>query len=761
MSRLARLSRRARTPFRETLLATLALLAAATALGHEGDPKARERRKPFVGPVWREGDGGVAGLFAASGVSLKAWFPANTFNTGGATNTTGNDCWGYVSPSGREYAIVGLNGGTGFVEVTVPEESRIVAFQPGPTSLWRNAKTYGSHCYSVSEGGGGIQVFDLAQIDAGMVTLVNTVTAGGAAQTHTMIINEETGYLYRMGGSSNGIRIYSLANPVAPALVAEWQGRYVHDGFVTSYPSGPYAGKEIFFACGGLNNGFAQTGVTILDVTDKAAIVELSHFQYPNAAFCHQAWITEDRKYIYINDEIDEQNFGLNNLGRIVNVENLSAPFLAGTYSTGLVSVDHNLYVKGNLLFCSNYKTGLRIFDLAADPLAPSEIAWFDTYPEADATGYAGLWSNYPYLPSGTIIGSDIERGLFVWRLELPFANFTPDGTLPAQVDPRGDSIEITIAPRPGETLAAGGQKLRLSIDGGAPVDSPLVPLGADRWRADFPTIACGIPLRYQFVATDPAGRENTYPPLPVDAVATLGTSLRFSDDFETDQFWSVGALGDNATAGFWVRVDPVGTSAQPEDDNPAGTGTKCFVTGQGVVGGQAGAADVDGGSTSLVSPRLDCTGMQQPLVEYARWYSNNQGSNPNADSMPILISANNGATWVQLEEVNENLGAWKTKVFAIEDFIVPTDQVRLRFVARDLGGGSLVEAGVDDVRISYYDCPADTVPGDLNGDGVVSAGDLAALLGAWGSAGGPADLDGDGTVAAGDLTILVANWTP
>jgi choice-of-anchor B domain-containing protein len=759
MSRSDRTSTRARTALRATLAFALALAAGWTAFAHEGDPKGREKRRPFAGPVWREGDGGVAGAFAASGISLKAWFPANTFNAGGVSNTTGNDCWGYVSPSGREYAIVGLNGGTGFVEVTVPEQSQIVAFQPGPTSLWRNVKTYLHYCYSVSEGGGGIQVFDLSQIDAGTVTLVNTVTTGGAAATHTMIINANTGYLYRMGGSSNGLRIYSLLNPVAPALVAEWQGRYVHDGFVTNYTSGPYAGKEIFFACGGLNNGFAQSGVTILDVTNKSAIVELSHFQYPNAAFCHQAWITDDQKHIYINDEIDEQNFGLNNVGRIVNVENLSAPFLAGTYTTGLASVDHNLYVKGNLLLCSNYKTGLRIFDIT-DRLAPVELAWFDTYPEADATGYAGLWSNYPYLPSGTILGSDIERGLFVWRVELPIATFTPDGTLPAFVDPRGDSIEIAIAPRPGQTLAPDGQKLRLSVDGGAFVDSPLVPLGNDRWRAVLPAVACSTPMRYSFVATAPDGRENTFPALPVEAIAALGTAVRFADNFETDQFWTVGAAGDNATAGQWVRVDPVGTTAQPEDDNPAGTGTKCFVTAQGVVGGQAGAADVDGGTTSLVSPRLDCTGMQQPLIEYARWYSNNQGSNPNTDSMPVQISANNGATFVLLEDVNENLGAWKHKVFAIEDFIVPTDQVRIRFQARDLGGGSLVEAGVDDVRISYYDCPAPLI-GDLDGNGAVNAGDLAALLGAWGSAGGPADLDGDGIVAASDLTTLVANWTP
>jgi hypothetical protein len=219
---------------------------------------------------------------------------------------------------------------------------------------------------------------------------------------------------------------------------------------------------------------------------------------------------------------------------------------------------------------------------------------------------------------------------------------------------------------------------------------------------------------------------------------------------------WLIGGHGDTATSGQWINADPVGTAAQPEDDRtPAGT--RCFVTGNGPVGGNIGAADVDGGITSLRTPIFDGTGAGAQ-VSYWRWYSNNQGAAPNADSMPISISNDGGTTWVQLEDVTENANAWVQKTFRIADFVTPTATMRLRFDARDLGSGSIVEAAIDDFRVFRYDCtPAR--PADLNGDGVVDGNDLGILLGAWGTAGGPADLNGDGVVDGNDLGRLLADW--
>ena len=82
-------------------------------------------------------------------------------------------------------------------------------------------------------------------------------------------------------------------------------------------------------------------------------------------------------------------------------------------------ATDHNLYVKGNLVYEANYKSGLRILefdDLTIDTLV--EVAFFDTYPDDDLTGFSGAWNVYPFFPSGTLIVSDIDRGLFVLTMD-------------------------------------------------------------------------------------------------------------------------------------------------------------------------------------------------------------------------------------------------------------------------------------------------------------------------------------------------------
>lgn len=728
-------------------------------IAHEDDPKEQNQEPAFFGPIWRASEGGVAGgTFQSSGVNLQAWFP---FTAISAAATSASDAWGYVSPSGREYAILGMSNGTAFVEVTTPSASQLVKFMPRPASasdsLWRNMKTYQNYCYSVSEGGGGIQIFNLAQIDAGIVTDLGTVTTGGVASSHTMIINEATGFLYRMGGGSSGVRAYSLANPALPAYVGAWSAKYTHDGAVFNWPTGPYAGREIFLACGGLSGGQTDTGLDILDVTDKANIVVIGRATYPNAAYCHQGWISPDYKYFYINDEIDEANFGVYCQTKIIDIQNLAAPFLAGTYSNGQVSVDHNLYIKGNDLYASNYKSGLRIYDIT-NRTAPSERAWFDTYPAENATGYAGLWSNYPYFPSGTVIGSDIQRGLFVWTIgEAPLTIAYPQG-VPANIAPTGGTFNVTTTLAAGQSIATGGAQLIFNTGGATNNTVPLAATGAGQWKAIFPTLTCpstvGFAVQFTLasgtIVRDPAAGLRT-------ANVSNGESTSYSDSMEvTPSLWTVGATGDNATLGIWERGDPVGTTAQPENDNTV-AGVSAWITGLGVVGGAAGAADVDNGTTTLTSPTINATTIADPLFSFYVWYSNNLGGAPGLDSMPILMSNNNGTTWTQVDLVTASPAVWTERRIRIADFLTPSATMRLRFQARDLDTGSLVEAGVDDVRLIGIDCTPNR-PADLNGDGIVNGSDLAVMLSQWGTS-GSADITGDGTVGGADLAALLSDW--
>ena len=747
---------------RHLIPAALALvaLAASYAHAHDDDGKIRDRQKPFRGPAWFEGkagNGGVAGGgFDSVGIQLKSWLPLNTLSAG-AQN--GNSCWGWVSPAGREYAIIGLYDGTAFVEVTNPAAATLKSFQSGPASLWRDVRTHLNYCYAASEGGSGIQIFDMSQLDAaGTTTLVGTVTAptSTTANTHTLAIDNDSGFLYRAGGGSNGLRFYDLnANPASPTYVGAWSPIYVHEAQVKTYTSGPYAGKQIAFCYGGANGGNVNTGLYIVDVTNKSNPVQLSFLTYPNARFCHQGWLDDEARYVYINDELDEGATVSVTTTIVMDVSNLSAPILVGTFNNGNPAVGHNIYVKGNLVFEANYRSGLRVFDIGVNRTNPPEVAWFDTYPGSDSPNFNGLWNVWPYFPSGTIIGSDIERGLFVWRLGGPVATITLLSQPPALVNPAGGTtVDVSIVAGQGQTLDLSTAVMKVTF-GSSAVTTPLVPVSGNVFRATFPPTQCGQTVGYQFEVRNTAG-DATF-----DSVRTTfsaaGVATVTEDAFEAASGWTAGVAGDTATTGQWVRVDPNGTSAQPEDDHTV-VGTQCFVTGQGAVGAGVGAADVDGGTTTLVSPSFNLTGLDEPTLEYWYWYSNNQGASPNSDSMPVEISNDGGTTWVAVESISSNNGAWTKRSWRVRDFVTPTAQVRVRFIARDLGSGSVVEAGVDDLRITNVDCTAEVV-GDVNGDGVVNGTDLGLLLGAWGTNNPAADLNDDGVVNATDLALLVGAW--
>ena len=207
------------------------------------------------------------------------------------------------------------------------------------------------------------------------------------------------------------------------------------------------------------------------------------------------------------------------------------------------------------------------------------------------------------------------------------------------------------------------------------------------------------------------------------------------------------------------MRGDPIGTAAQPEDDHTPGSGVNCWFTGQGTVAGTLSAADVDSGTTTLVSPTFNCAGYSDVEVSYWRWYSNNLGSNPATNTFPIDVSADNGVTWVNLETVSQAVGAtaqWVQKSFRLYGLVTPTAQMRFRFRAGDYTG-AVVEAAIDDFRLVGITCPP-ARPADLNADGVVNGSDLGRLLGGWGQP-GSTDINGDGITNGTDLGLMLGDW--
>lgn len=342
------------------------------------------------------------------GVSLIKQINLSTFGSG-----SGNDCWGYVSPSGREYALVGLNNKVAVVEITNPASPVIVSTIPHTSSTWGDIKVYGHYAYAVTEASGtGIQVIDLGQVDSGIVTLVRTITSPG--RTHNLALNPDSGYLYTCGSNegTGTTMCFSLLDPSNPVRVGanSLTTNYQHDANVVTYHSGPLAGRELWFGCS------ESRGVDIYDVTNKNAPFLVKRVIYPNMGYCHQAWLSADRKYLYVDDELDESNSGgtMNTRSLVFNVEDPANATYVTSFTSGLPSIDHNQYVVDGFTFQANYQSGLRIFDLAQNAEAPTQVGAYDTYPSSNGASFNGAWSNYPFFPSGTVIVSDINSGLFI-----------------------------------------------------------------------------------------------------------------------------------------------------------------------------------------------------------------------------------------------------------------------------------------------------------------------------------------------------------
>ena len=724
-------------------------LSAGLALGDEDLRKLTSVQPPVTGDIWRLGDPTPrSGLFDASGMTLLSQVPLNNFP--GVNRASGNDCWGYVSPSGREYAIMGLEGGFGFVEITDPTDPRVIATIPGPSSLWHDVKVIGRYAYGVSEGGSGIQIMDLANIDNGQVTLVRNWTSGGYSTTHNIVSNEQTGSLWIVGANigNGGLIHIDLTNPTLPAIDGGWTQMYVHDAQVATMAQGPYAGRELAFCASGFSGGFSETGLRIVDVTNPNSPQVLSTLFYPNAGYSHQVWLSEDQKYLYLNDELDEGSIVSVTTTRVINVEDPANPVFVGTFTTGLPAVDHNLYVRDGLIFQANYRSGLRVFD-ALDPENPTPLAHFDTYPGSDSAEFNGAWSSYPFFPSGNIIVSDIERGLFVLRLDAEPAPVAISlaGEAPGVISPEGgEPLAARVTLRAGSSPVSSVELLVDSGSGFQPV--PATDLGDGTYEAMTPAVPCDADVRAYFRVTLGSGEQATFPAdAPGETLSFTVASdqtVAFEDSFQTNTGWTVSGSVPNAGAGRWERGVPGGDGSRGDPAADSDGSGFCYVTGNG---GPGSNTDVDNGSTILTSPALNTAGDGDAYISYDRWYNNVAGAAPNSDVFTVQVSGNNGSSWTTVEVVGPGGpgtgGGWISASFRVGDYITPSANTRVRFIADDSGDGSVVEAGIDAVRVTFLDCEdAVGCPADLAEPfGTLNIFDIQAFIGLYNSQNSSADL--------------------
>lgn len=344
-------------------------------------------------------------------------------------------CWGWVSPEGKEYALLGTYTGTSIIDLNLETPAEI-QFIPGPpaTYAYREIKSYKHYAYIVSEGGWGVQIVDLSQLpDTAILvrTFTHSKSGKNIQRSHTVTLAD--GYLYLNGSatwSPGGAIIFSLKeDPTFPKYVGEYQPMYIHDSYVRN---------DTLFGAAIYGGG----GLYIADVSDKANPVQLGKISYTGSG-THHAWASMDGRYAFSSDEIGSTAHNM----KVWDLAALPASSLVAEYRAEPTSNIHNIHGRGNYVYASHYTAGMTVIDVH-DPTNPVEVGRYDTYSGASG-GYAGCWGVYPYLPSGRWLGSDMTRGLFVCTFDSlaprrrPSLVFPSDG---AVLDTVGATLRWTSA---------------------------------------------------------------------------------------------------------------------------------------------------------------------------------------------------------------------------------------------------------------------------------------------------------------------------
>ncbi len=336
----------------------------------------------------------------SSNMTLEGNWNENTISRNGVFY---NDIWGYVDDSNNEYAVIGSPEKIHFIDVTDPTTpTQVAEFVGGSSSVWRDFKRYDRYIYAVAdEGGEGLIIFDMSQLPSGNIIKVYQDNSDFTT-AHNIYIDVKEGRLYVAGssGSFNGLIVYDLtANPANPTKLSEptLAGGYVHDVFV----------QDNIAYCSSGNDGFY-----IFDFTNASSPTLLASL--PTGAYNHSSWIYDNgNKFIYA-EESTGRDLGIIDVSDMNN-GNLT---ILNTFKFPLITSDnnityHNPFMIGDYAIVSSYMDGVTIFDIS-DPDNPVRVAHYDTINNSSYSSLDGCWGTYPFLPSGNIIATDIETGLYV-----------------------------------------------------------------------------------------------------------------------------------------------------------------------------------------------------------------------------------------------------------------------------------------------------------------------------------------------------------
>jgi len=544
----------------------------------------------------------------------------------------------------------------------------------------------------------------------------------GAYQTdyvHDSWVRSDT--LFASGITTGTMHVVDFSNPSNPFDITDFTYSGARTHSAETSPNGRY-----LYVCDEMNYGTLKV-FDIADIFFHPMVREMTvnpisivHNVHVRGETAYVAWYTEGVHLFDLHDPAMPVEWGWYDTygsfsGGFHGVWEVSANFPSGTFIAS--DIENGLFI---FRATKNYGwVKLVVKNAAQSPVSGVDVTALG---EADSTQTQGL---------GTA-GLALTPGMHMLRVKK-YGYTTVNVPVTTSMGSH-DSIAVTLPLASTGTIT--GTVRRDSDQAGLPgatVEAESTPKAATTAALGTYSLTGMMPETMRLIADRPGY-------VPDERTVTLQPGASMTQDFrllraswydscDTDKGWSLSAAGDNAIDGLWTRAIPVGSSVpgsgaaprprgpaalapqhpepgeggynaegpvQPGDDYTPGTGY-CFVTANGLAGGDPANGDVDGGRTTLTTPLLNMSGMTEPTIVFRRWYYMNTPGEP--DSFQCDISRD-GVTWVNMLNTRLSHPEWHLEKFRVRDYILPGSSVRVRFVAQDQGVGTIVEAAVDDFEL-------------------------------------------------------------
>ncbi len=271
------------------------------------------------------------------------------------------------------------------------------------------------------EGESSLQIADLSYLpdSVHLVYDSNELLKG----SHNIFIDTTQAILYTVFTYRDGVngiirmQRIDISNPEEPVIIDQsLTGPYIHDLYVDD-------GLAL------LNRG--NTDMSIFDYNTSPAEFLGSIDNYPGQGYNHSGYPTPEGDIYVMADETHGSPI------KILDISDPSDIQVLATVSSEVneLSIAHNQILHENKMYSAYYYDGVYVWSIE-DPENPILLGFYDTSTIPHQTSYEGAWGVYPYLPSGRLLVSDMQTGLWVFELDATLGVTSMDKVEPLRLWP-------------------------------------------------------------------------------------------------------------------------------------------------------------------------------------------------------------------------------------------------------------------------------------------------------------------------------------